>query len=95
MKYFIYIISDGMRGNIYTGLTSDLKARIGEHKKNNIDGYTKNSGIKNLVYYEEYDNIQRAAARERQIKKWHREWKIKLIEKLNPEWKDLYIDLKG
>jgi len=70
-----------------------LTRRVGEHKSNIISDYTKNTGIHNLVYYEEHKTLQDAITRERQIKKWKREWKINLIEKFNPEWKDLYNEL--
>jgi putative endonuclease len=92
-RYYFYLLADRKRGKLYAGATSDLISRIGEHKSNIFSGFTKNTGIHNLVYYEEYDEIHKAAARERQIKKWKREWKIKLIEKSNPEWKDLYTEL--
>jgi putative endonuclease len=93
MKYYVYILADKKDGNIYVGRTNDLINRTSEHKSDIISNYTKNTGIHNLVYYEEYDEIHKAVTRERQIKKWKREWKIKLIEKSNPEWKDLYTEL--
>jgi putative endonuclease len=92
-RYFVYIVADKKDGELYAGSTDDLRRRISEHKNGSVDGYTKNSGIHNLVYYEEYDSIDKAITRERQIKKWNREWKIRLIEKFNPEWRDLYFDL--
>ena len=93
MKYYVYILADKKDGNIYVGRTNDLINRTSEHKSDIISNYTKNTCIHNLVYYEEYDEIHKAVTRERQIKKWKREWKIKLIEKSNPEWKDLYTEL--
>jgi putative endonuclease len=93
-RYFVYITANGKRGKLYAGSTDDLIRRIGEHKSNRSNNYTKNSGIHILVYYEEHKSLQEAIKRERQIKKWKREWKINLIEKSNPEWKDLYSDIK-
>jgi len=92
-RYYVYLIADKKDGKIYAGVTNDLRRRISEHKNNSIDGFTKNSGIHNLVYYEEHDDIHKAITRERQIKKWKRKWKIELVEKFNPEWRDLYFDL--
>jgi len=93
MRYYLYILSNKRNGDIYVGTTSDLIGRVGEHKSNIFGGFTKNTGIHNLVYYEEYNSLQEAITRERQIKRWKRQWKINLIEKLNPEWKDLYEGL--
>jgi putative endonuclease len=92
-QYFVYITANKKQGDIYVGSTSDLIRRIGEHKSKRSDNYTKNSGIHNLVYYEEHKSLDDAIRRERQIKRWKREWKINLIEKFNHEWKDLYPDL--
>lgn len=94
-KGYVYILADKKDGVIYIGVTSDLLKRICEHKNKIVDGFTKNLGVHNLVYYEEYDDNHKAVIREKQMKKWKREWKIRLIEKLNPEWKDLYPDLKN
>ena len=94
MKYYVYILANKKGGKLYIGRTNDLIDRTSEHKSDVICGYTKNTGIHNLVYYEEHNSLQEAIKRERQIKKWKREWKINLIEKFNPEWKDLYTDLK-
>jgi putative endonuclease len=92
-RYYVYLVTNKKGGNIYAGSTDDLIRRVGEHKNKSIDGYAKNRGVHILVYYEEQDDIDKAITRERQIKKWNREWKIKLIEKSNPEWRDLYFDL--
>jgi putative endonuclease len=95
MKYHVYIMADKKDGNIYIGRTNDLINRTSEHKSNIISKYTKNTGIHILVYYEEHKSLEDAIKRERQVKRWKREWKINLIEKNNPEWKDLYEDLKN
>ncbi len=93
MKYYVYILADKKDGKLYVGRTKDLISRTTEHKSDIICGYTKNTGIHNLVYYEEHKSLSDAITREKQIKKWEREWKINLIEKSNPEWRDLYFDL--
>jgi putative endonuclease len=93
IRYYLYILADKKDGDIYIGSTSDLIGRVGEHKSNIFGGFTKNTSIHNLVYYEEHNDIRKAATREKQIKKWKREWKVELIVKFNPGWKDLYFDL--
>lgn len=92
-QYFVYILTNKKDGDIYIGMTNDLICRVSEHKSGIIDGYAKDNGICNLVYYEKYDDIHKAAIRERRIKKWYRQWKINLIEKFNPEWKDLFTNV--
>lgn len=83
------------RGVLYLGVTNNLLRRVREHKENNIDGFSKKHRIHNLVYYEVHDDINKAIGREKQMKKWRREWKVRLIEEFNPEWRDLYYDLIG
>jgi len=91
MKYFyIYILASKRNGTIYIGVTSNLVKRVWEHKNNLIEGFTKKYFIHNLVYYETFEDIEEAIKREKQLKKWNRSWKLELIEKDNPEWKDLY-----
>ena len=94
-RYYIYILASKRNGALYIGVTNDLIGRVSEHKNNSIDGFTKSRGIHTLVYYEEFDDIRKAIAREKQLKKWPRQWKIRLIEKDNLEWKDLYPDLSS
>jgi putative endonuclease len=80
--FYVYILANRKDGDIYTGFTNDLASRVSEHKSGIIEGFTKDNGIHNLVYYEEHDDIHKAAIREKQIKKWYRKWKINLIEKI-------------
>jgi putative endonuclease len=87
---YVYILASKRNGTLYTGVTADLIRRVYEHKHNMIDGFTKKYNVHNLVYYEIHENINNAIIREKQIKKWKRVWKIKLIEDKNPEWKDMY-----
>ncbi|MDD5530556.1 MAG: GIY-YIG nuclease family protein [bacterium] len=82
-------------GTIYTGITNDRIRRTYEHKNNSVESFTKKYHVHNLVYYEECNDAQNAISREKQIKKWKRQWKIELIEKLNPLWKDLYCEILG
>ena len=92
-SYFVYILSSGRNGTLYIGVTSNLVKRIWEHKNQLIDGFTKKYEIHHLVYYEIHENPESAIIREKQIKKWNRLWKIRLIEENNPVWKDLYQDI--
>ena len=91
-QYYVYIASS-ISKKIYIGVTNNLPRRICEHREGLVDGFTKKYKIKKLVYYEETSDICSAIEREKQLKKWRREKKIKLIEKDNPEWKDLFDDL--
>ena len=77
-------------GTIYLGVTSNLPGRTWQHRNCFIKGFTKTHGCKLLVWFEAHDDIQDARARERQLKKWNRLWKLQLIESFNPTWKDLY-----
>ena len=92
-SYYVYIIASKRNGTLYIGVTSDLKKRIWEHKNNLVEGFTKKYKVHLLVYYESTNNVRSAITREKQLKKWNRKWKIGLIEKNNPRWKDLYCDL--
>lgn len=90
--YYIYILTNGKGGTLYIGVTNDLERRLYEHKNEFIEGFTKKYKIKNLVYYEETDDIGIAISREKKLKRWRRRWKVELIEKENPEWDDLSKD---
>ncbi len=91
--YYIYILASKRNGTLYIGVTSDLKKRIWEHKNNLVEGFTKKYGVHMLVYYESTGDVRSAITREKQLKEWNRKWKTELIEKNNPEWKNLYCDL--
>ncbi|MDZ4698463.1 MAG: GIY-YIG nuclease family protein [Rhodothermales bacterium] len=86
---FVYILASKRNGTLYIGATSDLARRVEEHKLDVVEGFTKQYQIHTLVYYEEHDDIRDAIERERQMKKWERKWKLRLIEELNPNWIDL------
>ncbi|MFC1595754.1 GIY-YIG nuclease family protein [Candidatus Margulisiibacteriota bacterium] len=92
-KYYVYIMASKRNGTLYIGVTSDLIKRIYEHKSGIADGFTKKYNVYNLVYFEEHNDIRDAINREKQMKKWNRNWKIELIEELNPEWRDLYVEV--
>ena len=89
-NYYVYILSSKRNGTLYTGVTSDIIKRVYEHKQNVVEGFTKKYNIHMLVWYEIHDSSESAINREKQIKKWKRAWKLKLIEKDNPKWVDLY-----
>jgi len=92
-QYYVYILARRRNGTLYVGVTSDLVKRVCEHKSDLVDGFTKKYGVHNLVYYETVDSIDSAIAREKQLKKWNRAWKVRLVEKVNPVRRDLYPDL--
>ena len=90
---YVYILASRKNGTLYVGVTSDLIKRIYEHKQNIINGFTKKYSVHTLVYYEIHDDVREAITREKQIKKWNRSWKLRLIEEKNPEWRDLYNEM--
>lgn len=85
----VYILASRRNGTLYVGVTSDLARRLSEHKTSAIDGFTKRYGVSLLVYVEVHDMMPDAIQREKHIKKWRRAWKLELIEKSNPQWRDL------
>jgi putative endonuclease len=89
----VYIMTNKRNGTLYTGVTADLSRRSWEHREGILPGFTKKYELKLLVWYEHHDLMTDAIAREKQIKAWKRIWKIELIEKRNPTWRDLYEDL--
>ena len=95
MKYigFIYILTNENNTTVYIGVSENLLKRIFEHKQKNIEGFTKKYNLTKLIYYEYFESITLAIKREKQLKNWHREWKINLIKNVNPKFKDLYYKL--
>jgi len=91
-QYFVYILSSKNKV-LYIGFTDILERRIYEHKQRLIDGFTKKYNVNKLVYYEAHPNLSSAIKREKQLKNCHRQWKINLIESVNEEWKDLYLEI--
>jgi putative endonuclease len=93
--YYVYILASGKKGTLYIGMTNDLLRRIHEHKHNMVAGFTAKYDVHILVYYEVGGDVRAVIEREKQLKKWNRQWKINLIEKDNPTWRDLYPELVG
>ena len=91
--YFVYILASGRNGTLYVGVTNDLVRRVGEHRVGLVPGFTADYGVKTLVWFETHSYIDQAILREKRIKRWRRQWKLELIEKMNPQWRDLYDDL--
>ena len=91
--YFVYILASKRNGTLYIGVTNDLIRRVLQHKQGLIEGFTKRYKVVRLVFYESTENIESAIIREKQLKNWHRQWKINLIQSINPEWRDLYGDI--
>ncbi|BAI98289.1 endonuclease [Sphingobium sp. TA15] len=88
----VYILASRRNGTLYTGVTSDLVKRLYEHRNGLIEGFTSDYGVKRLVWFEMHDAIDGAILREKRIKKWNRQWKIELIGRENPDWRDLALD---
>jgi putative endonuclease len=90
MAFYVYLLASGKHGTLYIGVTRDLVRRVYEHKQKVVPGFTSRHGIDRLVWYEIYDDPVNAITREKGLKKWRRDWKIRLIEETNPDWADLY-----
>ena len=89
----VYLLASQRNGTLYIGVTSDLIKRVWEHKQDLTEGFTRKYGVHELVWYEQHADMLTAIAREKTLKEWKRAWKLELIEKMNPEWKDLYEGL--
>ena len=89
----VYIITNKRNGTLYTGVTSDLVKRIWENKNNIVAGFTKRYNVHHLVWYELHESMESAILREKRLKDWKRSWKLKLIESINPDWRDLYYSI--
>jgi putative endonuclease len=89
MSFYVYILASRRNGTLYVGMTDDLSRRVWEHQTGAFPGFTRKYGVKTLVWSEAHETRDSAFVRERQIKNWKRQWKLQLIEELNPEWKDL------
>ena len=93
MNYFVYILTNKIHTVLYIGITNNLVKRVWEHKNKVVEGFTKQYNVDKLVYYELFDNPIDAIEKEKQLKKWKRGWKERIIKEFNPEWKDLYDEL--
>ena len=92
ITYAVYIMTNYSQTSFYIGVTGNLQKRVWEHKNKFVEGFTKRYNIDRLVYYELTDSVETAINREKQLKRWHRDWKINLIKEMNPEFKDLSPD---
>ncbi len=90
---FVYILANKKDGALYIGVTSDLIKRIWQHRNHLVDGHSKKYNITQLVYFEQHETMESAIVREKQMKKWNRQWKLDLIEANNPEWSDLWSEI--
>jgi putative endonuclease len=91
--YFVYVLASRRNGTLYVGVTSDLAKRVQEHREGLVPGFTRKYGVKLLVYFELHHDINTAILREKRITRWHRKWKLELIEAANPQWRDLWFEL--
>ncbi len=89
---YVYMLASRRYGTLYLGVTSDLAKRVWQHKNGAVEGFTKMYGVKTLVWFEVHANIYEAITREKQLKRWRRDWKIELIQSTNPLWRDLSED---
>jgi putative endonuclease len=89
----VYLLASQRNGTLYVGVTSNLPQRMHQHREGLIEGFTKDYGIKRLVWFEQHSTMEHAIVREKRIKKWNRSWKIRLIEEANPDWRDLCVDM--
>lgn len=94
-QFWVYILASKKYGTLYTGVTNNIVRRTWEHREGLLDGFSKRYGVKQLVYYEAFDDITEAVHREKCIKKWRRDWKFELVEAMNPDWRDLYETLNA
>lgn len=93
-QFYVYILSNKKNGTLYIGMTNDLETRLFEHKNKIIEGFTKRYGLDKLIYFEQFQFVNDAIKREKQLKNWNRQWKIDIVEKDNKEWEDLSSDWK-
>jgi putative endonuclease len=91
--YWVYILASGVHGTLYVGVTNSLERRIAEHKAKEFAGFTRTYGVDRLVFFRAFGDVRNAIRFEKQLKRWRREWKIRLIERDNPHWADIYLDL--
>jgi len=95
MAFFVYIVASKRNGTLYIGMTDDLPKRAWQHRNGVVAGFTRDYGVKSLVWYETHNSRESALLRERRMKKWNRAWKLELIEKQNPDWVDLSESLNA
>ncbi|MFM7446594.1 MAG: GIY-YIG nuclease family protein, partial [Tabrizicola sp.] len=91
--YFVYLMASRWNGTLYCGVTNNLLRRVVEHRDGAAEGFTAKYGVSRLIWFEQHSDINEAVLREKRINKWNREWKVRLIEERNPDWRDLAVDL--
>jgi putative endonuclease len=91
--YYVYLLASCRYGTLYLGVTSNLVKRVWQHREGFVEGFAKKYGVKQLVWFESHEDARSAITREKQLKKWNRSWKIKLLQQENPLWRDLYDDI--
>ena len=92
-NYWVYILASRVGGTLYIGVTNDLVRRVHEHREKFSDGFSKKYDVHRLVYFEQFDDVENAIRREKRLKKWNRDWKVRLIEETNPNWIDRYYQI--
>ena len=95
MAFFVYILASDRNGTLYVGMTDNLVRRVWEHRTGAVAGFTRQYGVKTLVWFECHGSRDSAFLRERQLKKWNRAWKLRLVEEQNPAWRDLWAEIAG
>ena len=95
MSYFVYILASRKNGTLYVGVTNDVARRVYEHRMGRGSNFARKYGVHRLVHVDVFDDVEKAIQREKTLKEWKREWKIALIEKGNPDWRDLYDNLNA
>ncbi|MGY0557974.1 GIY-YIG nuclease family protein [Lysobacter sp. A421] len=91
----VYLLASSRNGTLYIGVTSDLVTRVWQHREHVVEGFSARHDVTRLVWYEQHDVMESAIQREKRIKKWNREWKLRLIDSFNPSWRDLWPDIIG
>ena len=95
MAYYVYLLASKKHGTLYLGVTNDIVRRVYRHRTKAVPGFTSRYGVDKLVWFEIHDDPLTAIAREKELKKWRRDWKIRLIEEQNPDWADLYAGISN
>ena len=92
-NFYVYILASNIGGTLYTGMTNDLARRVSQHRDKSVAAFTRRYNVSRLVWFEHHNDVRAAISREKQIKRWKRAWKIRLIEEVNPDWHDLFPGL--
>lgn len=93
MTYWVYMLASGHHGTLYVGVTRELQRRVEQHRSKETPGFTKRYGVDRLVYFQGFGDVNDAISYEKRLKRWRRDWKVRLIEETNPHWEDLYLHM--